>query len=354
MPLKDLDSFLGKCVEKKKIPGCVCWVGNGQDTLFFEKYGYAQIVPQVNEMKKDTVFDLASLTKPIATAFSIMLLQERGMLQLDGRTGDVLPALKNSASAQKTVKQLLAHTSGLPAWHPTYLIREEKRLEHTANLNTGDEEVVYSCLGYIILGKIIEQITHISLAEFFRENLAQKFGLKTMRFGPVTPRESVASTETGNTHEKEMARQYGDVSRIKWRQNPIRGEVHDGNAFYGFKNVAGNAGLFSSAEELAKLTQAYLTGEIVSKKTLRVMTRDHTGGAEKRGLGWKMDMYPDLLSPGSFGHTGFTGTMLVVDPQHDLIIILLANAVHPSVKLGLMNPIRQESVRLISESIRSK
>lgn len=354
MPLRYLDSFLGKCVEDKKIPGCVCWVGNGQDTLFFEKYGYAQIVPQVNEMKKDTVFDLASLTKPIATAFSIMLLRERGLLQLENRMGNVLRSLKESASTHKTIKQIMTHTSGLTAWYPTYLIREEKRLEHMANLNTGDEKVVYSCLGYVILGKIIEQITHISLAEFFRENIAQKFGLKTMRFGPVTLKESVASTETGNTHEKEMARQYGDVSRIKWRQNLIRGEVHDGNAFYGFKNVAGNAGLFSNAEELAKLTQAYLTGEIVSKKTVSVMTRDHTGGAEKRGLGWKMDPYPGLLSPGSFGHTGFTGTMLVVDPQHDLIIILLANAVHPRVKLGLMNPIRQEAVRIISQTFRSK
>jgi CubicO group peptidase (beta-lactamase class C family) len=351
MQLRDLDTFLGKCVEDKKIPGCVCWVGNGQDTLFFEQYGHAQIVPHVNEMKKDTVFDLASLTKPIATAFSIMLLQERGLLQLDNRMSDELPILKESASAHTTVKQLLTHTSGLPAWHPTYLIPEEKRLEHTANLNTGDEKVVYSCLGYVILGKIIEQITHTSLARFFRDNIAQKLGLRTMRFGPVAPRDSVAPTETGNTHEKEMARQYGDVSRIKWRQNLIRGEVHDGNAFYGFKNVAGNAGLFSNAADLAKLTQAYLSGGIINKKTLSVMTRDHTGGAEKRGLGWRMDPYPGLLSPGSFGHTGFTGTMLVVDPQYDLIIILLANAVHPKVKLGLMNPIRRETVRLITETL---
>lgn len=354
MPLRDLDSFFGKCVEKKKIPGCVCWVGNRKDTFFFEEYGYSQIVPQLKEMKKDTVFDLASLTKPFATAFSIMLLQERGLLQIDNRLGDVLPALKKSASAHKTIKQFLTHTSGLPAWYPTYLIREEKRLEHIANLNTGDEKAVYSCLGYLLLGKIIEKITHGSLANFFLKNIAEKFSLERIRFGPVMQKDTVAPTEHGNIHEKGMASEYGNISQIRWRQNLIRGEVHDGNAFYGFNSVAGNAGLFSNATDLAKLTQAYLTGEIVSKKTLRMMTRDHTGGAEKRGLGWRMDMFPGLLPPGSFGHTGFTGTMLVVDPQHDLIIILLANAVHPSVKLALMNPIRQEAVRIITESIRSK
>jgi CubicO group peptidase (beta-lactamase class C family) len=351
MPFDDLNSFLSDCVLEKKIPGCVCWIGNKKDTLFLKEYGYCQIVPQLKEMKKDTVFDLASLTKPIVTAFSIMLLQERGLLKLKSRVGDLLLALGNSASAQKTIEQLLTHTSGLPAWYPTYLFPDKERLKHIADLNAGDEKVIYSCLGYILLGKIIEQLTRDSLADFFRKNIAGKFGLERMRFGPVKQKHAVAPTEKGNIHEQGMASEYGDITPIRWRQNLIHGEVHDGNAFYGFKNVAGNAGLFSNAADLAKLTQAYLSGEIVSKKTVGLMTEDHTGGTEKRGMGWKMDMYPGLLSPYSFGHTGFTGTMLVVDPKQDLIVILLANAVHPSVKLGLMNPIRQETVRLITATL---
>ena len=122
MPFANLDNYLSKCITEKIIPGCVCWVGNKCDTLFFEAYGHAMIVPRAVPMQKDFVFDIASLTKPIATALSIVLLQERGMLELDNCIGEVLPPLKKSAIARKTIKQLLTHTSGLPAWYPTYLL----------------------------------------------------------------------------------------------------------------------------------------------------------------------------------------------------------------------------------------
>ena len=354
MSFNKLNSFLSNCTKEKRIPGCVCWVGNKKETLFFGNYGYAQVVPNRREMTKDTVFDLASLTKPIVTAFSIMLLQEQEMLQLNSPVGALLPSLKKSALANKIIEQLLTHVSGLPAWYPTYIYAKETRLSNIANLCTDNAKVVYSCLGYILLGKIIEHITQMSLAEFFHEHIAQKLSLGTMGFGPVTHIGNVASTEKGNVHEQEIAAQHGDISNFNWRKDLIQGEVHDGNAFYGFDSVAGNAGLFSNTEDLAKLSQAYLTGEIVSKTTLAMMTKDYTGGAEKRGIGWKMDMYPGLLSPNSLGHTGFTGTMLVIDPLRELIIILLANAVHPRVKLGLMNPIRHEAVRLITDTIRTK
>ena len=109
MSFATLSNYLSKCATEKVIPGCVCWVGNKRKTSFFEAYGHAQIVPRAVPMQKDTVFDIASLTKPIATALSIMLLQERGMLELDKCIGEALPALKKSASAHKTIKQLLTH-----------------------------------------------------------------------------------------------------------------------------------------------------------------------------------------------------------------------------------------------------
>jgi CubicO group peptidase (beta-lactamase class C family) len=201
-----------------------------------------------------------------------------------------------------------------------------------------------------LLGKVIEQISQVSLAHLFQENISGKLGLKTLSYGPVTAKNSVAATEQGNRHERGMASQYGDVSRVKWRNDVIQGEVHDGNAYYAFGNIAGNAGLFSNAQDLATFTRAYLNDELLSKAGVKMMITEHTGGEEKRGLGWKIDPYPGLLSPGTFGHTGFTGTMLMVDPQQDLIIILLANAVHPRVKLGLMNPIRERVIRIISDS----
>jgi CubicO group peptidase (beta-lactamase class C family) len=234
------------------------------------------------------------------------------------------------------------------------LFSERERLQGIANLNTGENKVVYSCLGYILLGEVIEHIAKTSLADFFQQNIADKYHLKTMSFGPIRATDSVAATEMGNLHERDMASRYGDISGIRWRQDMIHGEVHDGNAYYGFDDVAGNAGLFANAGDVARFMQAYLAGDIVSRNTVSAMTEDLTGGEEKRGLGWKIDMYPGLLSPASFGHTGFTGTLLVADPQRDLIIILLANAVHPRVKLNLMAPIRREAIRLIANAVTNK
>ena len=352
MTFAGLNDYLSDCINEKVIPGCVCWVGDSGKTHFFERYGHAQITPQALEMQKDTIFDLASITKPMVTALSIMILYERGVIDLNDPVMKYLPSLGNSATARATVKQLMTHTSGLHVWYPTYLFPADTRLERIADQNTGEKKVAYSCLGYLLLGKIIEIVTNVSLARFFMENIGTGLSANKLHFGPLKETEQAAATECGNVHEKQMASQYGLVSQIQWRTAVIRGQVHDGNAYYAFDNVAGNAGLFSSAWDLATLTRAYLRGEIVSKKTLDMMARDHTGGEEKRGLGWKMDMFPGLLSPASFGHTGFTGTMLVVDPQHDLIIILLANAVHPKVQLGLMNPIRREAIRMISETLR--
>jgi CubicO group peptidase (beta-lactamase class C family) len=303
------------------------------------------------DIKKTTVFDIASITKPVATALSIMILHEKGLLNINDRVGDSLTKLKNSPLGPKTIKALLTHTTGLPAWHPTYLIPEPKRLEHIASLVMSEQKVIYSCLGYLILGKIIESVSHTRLYDFFNNNIAGKLGLHTIQFGPIQEKDNVAATEHGSMHEQEMASKYGDTSSVKWRTYLTKGEVHDGNAFHGFQGVAGNAGLFSNIEDLAAFTRSYLSGHIVSKSNVEIMIADHTGGEEKRGLGWRIDPYPGILSPASFGHTGFTGTLLLVDPEQDLIIILLANAIHPKVQLGLMNPIRERVVRIIAKTL---
>jgi CubicO group peptidase (beta-lactamase class C family) len=353
MPFKELDRYLQKCVDGRKIPGCVCWVGNLSTSFFFEEYGCAQIIPRETVMKKETVFDLASLTKPIATALSIMIMHERKDISIDQRIEDVLPALRKTASEGTTIKQLLTHTSGLPPWYPTYLFPEETRLEYIAGLNTGKKETVYSCLGYIVLGKIIEQASGKNIDRFFIDNVTGTLGLHTLGFGPVTDRLTVAPTEKGNGHERRMTRPHGDVKKIQWRKYVIQGEVHDGNAHYAFDGIAGNAGLFSNVIDLVAFTRAYLSSEVLNKETLSLMLEDHTGGAEKRNLGWRLDPYPGLLSPLCFGHTGFTGTMLLIDPATNLMIALLANAIHPKVRLGLMNPIRENVVRIIKKCLKS-
>jgi len=346
-----LYKFLSRNTAKHRIAGCVCWVGSSKKTFFFDAFGYAQIEPTKIKINKKTLFDLASITKPMSTALSIMLLYENKEIKLGDKVKKFLPAFKDRINGKKTIKQLLTHTSGIPAWFPVYLIDEKKRMKFLATANTGKKSVTYSCLGYIILGKIIETVSGQTLDKYCHKNIFRKIGLKNTLFGPIT-RKNVAATEFGNAHEKRMASEHCDISHMKWRDYVIKGEVHDGNSFYGFNGVSGNAGLFSNVSDLVKLTRQYCLGNIVKNETVRLMTKDYTGAPEKRGLGWVIDPYPRILSRATFSHTGFTGTMLLVDPISDIIIILLANAVHPVVRINTMALIRRKVVEIVAKSVK--
>lgn len=345
-----LDRFLSHSVSQKKFPGCVCWIGNDRQTLFLESYGYAQIIPRKIKMKKDTIFDLASITKPIATALSIMLLYEKKELDLDDPIEQYLRSFKNKTNGSKTIRELLTHQAGLPAWFPLYLLPEDKRVAFLAETNTGMDGVVYSCLGYIVLGKIVETITGLALDSSCSRMIYELLGLKNTMFKPVKNR-AIAATELGNFHEKDLASNYGNVAHVPWREHLIRGEVHDGNCYYAFDGISGNAGLFSNVTDLAKIARAYLAGEIVQLSTVRLMNKQYTRGKEKRGLGWVIDPYPGILSSTTFSHTGFTGTMLLAEPNGKLIIILLTNAVHPKVRLGVMPKVRETVVKITNKII---
>ncbi|MEO0161673.1 MAG: serine hydrolase [candidate division WOR-3 bacterium] len=339
--------YLNNCVKYKKIPGAVLWVGNDKDVYIFEAFGYQQIFPKKEKLDKDTIYDLASLTKPLCTAMSVMLLFEEKEVKLNDCIEKYLPEFKNKPNGKKTIKELLTHTSGLPAWFPLYLLNPQERIDYLSRANTGKKEVIYSCLGYIILGLMIERITNQRLDVFCKEKIFKRLHLKNTMFNPSKKIKNIAPTELGNEHERQKAKEYGDILKIKWRDYLIKGEVHDGNCFYAFDGVSGNAGLFSNAENLAIIMRAYLNGEIVKPSTLRLMIKDWTGGKEKRGLGWWVNPYPGILSNSAFGHTGFTGTMIMADPKKNLIVILLSNSVHPEVHLGRMPKIRKKVVQLI-------
>ncbi len=340
-----LKNYLQESV-RNKIPGCVCWIGNKHETLFYESFGYAQIVPKKIKMNKDTLFDLASITKPVCTAMSIMLLLEEKEIKLEDRVEKYLQEFKNCINGKKTIKQLLTHTSGIPAWFPMYILPVEKRIEYLKNANIRKNDVSYSCLGYLLLKMLIVRITQNNFDVYCKEKIFKRLRLRNTLFNPAKSVTNVAATELGNKHEKKKASTYGDIRNVKWREYLIKGEAHDGNCYYAYDGVSGNAGLFSSANELAEIMQAYLNGEIIKPYTVKIMIRDYTGGMEKRGLGWWVNPYPGILSESAFGHTGFTGTMAVADPKKDLIVILLANSVHPKVRLGIMPKIRKKVVAL--------
>lgn len=351
MNFSHLNKYLNGCIKKRKFPGAAIWVGSKNRVYYFEAFGYAQIVPEKRRMQKDTTFDLASLTKPLCTAMATMLLIEEKELRLNDPIEKYLKEFKNRPNGKRSIKELLTHTAGLPAWYPLYILPKEKRLDYLACENNGKKGVEYSCLGYIILFQMIEWITKQRFDEFCKDRIFKKLGLRKTVFNPSEKMKNIAPTEMGNAHEKEKAEVFGDISGVKWRDYLIKGEVHDGNCFYAYNGVSGNAGLFSNAEELAIIMRAYLNGEIVKMRSVKMMTKNHTAGREKRGLGWWVNPYPGILSTAAFGHTGFTGTMVLVDSKIDLIVILLTNSVHPMVRLGVMPKVRRKVIQIIADLI---
>jgi len=344
-----LNKYLARIVPDQ-IPGAVCWIGTTKRTLFFEAFGYAQVEPRKVRISKETVFDLASITKPFATATAIMKCVAQGALRLHDPVARYLGEFKNTVNNRVTIAKLLTHSSGLPAWFPLYIIPEDTRMPYMAQTTLRTPQVVYSCLGYIILGILIKRVTGQDVSSFCQNHIFKPLHLDSMRFSPDTIR-NIAATEKGDQYERSMTAEFCDPTIHKWRNRVIRGEVHDGNCFYAYKGISGNAGLFGNAPDCGRFLQSLLNHTILPKKYVTMMIQDHTGGHEKRGLGWWVDPFPEFFSHGTFAHTGFTGTMVCVDPMKDIIIVLLTNAIHPHVRQEVKRRIRRKVVEIVAGTL---
>jgi CubicO group peptidase (beta-lactamase class C family) len=290
---------------------------------FLKAYGNRMIVPHKLPMLKETLFDLASLTKPITTVTSVMILNQRGNVDLNRDLTDYLP---NFTRRGIKLFHLLTHTSGLSAWRPLYI--EAKNVDVVGYLNnlpleyeTGSK-VVYSCLGYILLGKMVKEITGIGLDEFAKKEIFGPLGMKETFFNPPEDRrDDCAATEDSNSFEKRMTN-YRDH---KWREGVVVGEVHDENAHF-LGGIAGNAGLFSTASDLMRYSAMLINGgeNILSAESVKMIATIHTPGLnESRGIGWII--YPD----GTLYHSGFTGTAMWINLEKRASVTLLTNRVHP-------------------------
>ncbi|MDR7482500.1 MAG: serine hydrolase domain-containing protein [Armatimonadota bacterium] len=338
-------------------PGAVVAVRQEGRWLAHAAFGRAQVVPRPRPMTLDAVFDLASLTKPLATAAVVLDLWSRRRLDLDAAVAVYLPAFGHGAHAAVTVRHLLVHTAGLPAWEPLYLpaagaprglrhracrtvAEATRRIAATPLAAPPGARVEYSDLGFIALGYLVERVAGEPLDRLVRRLVARPLGLRTLRYRPPASWRCVA-TETGNAYERQRAAEQGLGARFRWRTHVLRGEVHDGNAWYVGRGVAGHAGLFGTAADVARAGEAWLGGgvadgaRLLPAEVIAEATRDHTGDAQpgRRGLGWALAGWPFAgrrASPAAFGHTGFTGTSLLVDPARALVIVLLTNRVHPS------------------------
>jgi CubicO group peptidase (beta-lactamase class C family) len=338
-------------------PGAVAAVVRGRTWLALEAAGYAQVRPRRRPIAVDTIFDLASLTKPLATTTAILQLCARGLSELDAPVASYLPLFAQGGKAAATVRQLLTHTSGLPAWEMLYLpgARRPDGSRPPACDSIGDAvaricatpvtadpgaKVEYSDLGFILLGYLVSLLSGEPLDAYTHRHLTRPLGLQWMRFTPPASwRSRCAATELGNAYERARAAEQGIGRSFRWRTRLLRGEVHDGNAYYLGGGVAGHAGLFGTAADVARVGTILLHSgtsrgqNILPPALIAEATRDQTSRLNPggRGLGWAVaqDWFGRRASGAAFGHTGFTGTSVLIDPARDVVIVLLTNRVHP-------------------------
>jgi serine-type D-Ala-D-Ala carboxypeptidase len=320
-------------------PGAVAAVLFRGETVLRQAVGLAAHTPEKRPATPETIYDLASLTKVVATTPLILQATTEGRLGLDDPLAEHVPESPRSFGI--TLRHLLTHTSGLPAWIPFYvevggseaIVRRASTISPTAAPGT---QVTYSDLGFILLGEVARRVLAAPLDTLVRARLFDPLGMDdTGYLPPPERRERIAPTEDGTAIEQGMAGEAG--RRYTWRRRLIWGEVHDSNA-YAMGGVAGHAGLFGTADDLVAYARMWLAtgrgphGSILSSSLVTEATTPQTAGLALRGLGWALSgpqgWWGDNLSPRAFGHTGFTGTALVLDPEHDLAIIFLTNAVH--------------------------
>lgn len=335
-----IDAAVNAALAEGKMPGCVITVGRHDGVLFQRAYGARALLPERAPMTADTVFDLASLTKPVATATSLMILVDRGKVDLDARASTYVPEL--SRLPPFTVRHLLLHTSGLPAVTPVRdwssdraeLMRRIGAL--TLKTNPG-ERFLYSDVGFAVVQEIVERVSGKELAAFATTEIFAPLGMTETAFRPPAElRARAAPTEPRD----------GGF---------MLGEVHDPRAF-AIGGVAGHAGLFSTARDLTRFARAMLgrgaldDHRLFDASTFARFVERHETSKGGRALGWDVDSSfathkSPLLSPTAFGHGGYTGTALWIDPQRDFFVLFLSNRVHPDGK-GAVNPLVAEVATL--------
>lgn len=364
--LARMDQVIRASIEKEELPGAVVLVARHGRVVWRKSYGSRAVEPQREAMTVDTIFDLASLTKIVATTTSIMILIEQGKVRLSDTVVHFIPEMKGEGRDAITVGQLLTHMSGFA---PDFDLRERwtgydeamKRLYREPLRNAPGTRFVYSDIGYIALGEVVRRVSGLSLDEFARRNIFVPLGMRNTGFNPPAGNsQRIAPTEKRRGQMNYLGDTGADAGGEGERW--LRGQVHDPTSFR-MAGVAGHAGLFSTADDLAIYCQMILNGgsyrgaRILSPMAVAAMTRPHAVSQDgaARGLGWDITTRSppnkgDLFPLGSFGHTGFTGTSIWIDPASDSFVVFLSNSVHPDGK-GDVGPLRGRVASIVAGAI---
>ncbi len=374
--LEQIEPIVLADIAEKKLPGAVVIVGRKGQIVYRKAFGNRSLVPIVEPMTVDTIFDVASLTKPVATATSIMILVEQGKLRLSDTVGRFIPDIEDDAVKRVTIQQLLTHTSGL---RPSFDLSQKwegrdgmlAALKKEKLRNPPGTRFVYSDIGFIVLGEIIARVTKVDSDIYFNTIVARPLLISRTGFGFVSGLPfgmsfygQFAPTEDIRGQNSYLGGRFeGDEEA---GNKFLRGQVHDPTA-YRMGGVAGHAGLFSTADDLARYAQMILNGGVVpdwsgqhpagqasrdarppvagrpvrvmSAQTIARMTQPYVVSEDgmTRGLGWDMSTTfssnrGELFPLGSFGHTGFTGTSIWIDPTSETFVVFMSNRVHPDGK----------------------
>jgi CubicO group peptidase (beta-lactamase class C family) len=349
-----ISTFLAERINAGDFPSAVYLVAEKGKIIFQDALGYAVVEPERIEAKIDTIYDVASLTKVLVTGLLTAHLTEIGEIQPEARIANYLKEFDAEGKRMISVSDLLTHTSHLSAWIPFYLIvtdRSEVINEiGKTSLNYEQDAVTYSDLNFIALGTLIERFAEKSLDDAARENILAPLGLNNTFFRPPESfKTRIAASENGNEFERQTCVENGylqppatavgsdklNTLHSALRTHQIWGEVHDGNAYF-MGGVAGHAGLFSTAEEVFKIAQQFLPNytTLLKRETCELFRRNFTKGMnEDRSFAFQLASTKDStagskMSAEGFGHLGFTGTSLWIDPVKERVFILLTNRTH--------------------------
>jgi CubicO group peptidase (beta-lactamase class C family) len=380
-------AFLERGVQDGAYAGAVALVAVRGDVAVHWAVGNAQVEPERRPMQADMLFDLASLTKAVGGATAALLLLEDGVWSLDDAVARFIPEFAQFGKGEVTLRHLLTHTAGFAGWVCTYAHAgdPEEALAYVCSLSLANgpgTTVVYSDIGMSLVGHLVRRVTGASVDRLLAERVWKPLGMTDTGYNPpVDLRGRIVATERGNRYEQAMVRNLGE-NFDRFRTDVIVGEVNDGNTWYPLGGVSTHAGLFSTASDLLTFAQTLLEGGrgVLSAASIAEATRDQTPGlGQARGLGWQLlqkglrtreelapsawarRVFPpsryafpsvrpfgDLLGPGTFGHTGFTGTSLAIDPDTGLIVILLTNRIHPDADNFLFETYRPRFHNLVA------
>ncbi len=343
-----IEEYILRLIQKQYFPGIVILYARNDQIIFHKAFGNRALVPEPEIMTEDTIFDLASLTKPLVTSFLTLLAIQKKLIDPETAVSEIFPELKTGIK----IKNLLIHNAGLPDFFTFYLF-SENIIESFKKIvpRKPAKKVIYSCPGYILLKLILEKVYTENIELVAKREIFKKLSLKDTYINPqkkVTAR--VAPTENGNVYEHKLCiqRGFGQAENYPFRQEMIRGVVHDVNSFY-LNGFGGNAGLFSTAAEVFLLAREFFPrmAQILKPDLLKLCWENQTPfSLTHRSLGFKINSSLQssggkALSPKAIGHNGFTGTSLWLDQKDCRTMILLANAVHPEVKGRKLDPLRR-------------